>query len=90
MSDLHRILGPDLVAALERLIATRVEAALAAHELDRSSPWLGLREAAGYLGVSERTISRLLDQGRISSTTIGRRRLLHRDDLNGTLRRGGA
>jgi excisionase family DNA binding protein len=88
--DLRSVLAADVVAAIEDLVERRVEAALALHEMNGSSPWLGLGEAAAYLGVSERTISRLLDQGRIRSTFLGRRRLLHRGDLDEYLRGGGA
>jgi excisionase family DNA binding protein len=47
-----------------------------------ASPWLSLREAANYLRVSERQLQRLVSRGKLRSTTIGRRRLLHRDDLD--------
>jgi excisionase family DNA binding protein len=91
MSDLRRLLSEDLVSALEALVDERVGAALAAHDVVNGfSPWLGLSDAAKYLGVSERTVARLLDQSRIRSTFVGRRRLLHRDDLDQYLRGGGA
>jgi excisionase family DNA binding protein len=87
MSDLDRILGPDLVAALETLISERVEAALAQRNGQPSPPaWMSIADAAGYLGVSPRTVTRLLEQSRIRSASIGRRRLLHRDDLDLYLR----
>ena len=47
-----------------------------------SSPWLSLAEAAEYLRVSERQLQRLVARGKVRSSTIGRRRLLHRDDLD--------
>jgi excisionase family DNA binding protein len=50
------------------------------------SPWLALDEAAAYLRVSERTLERRIKGGRVRSTTIGRRRLLHRDDLDALAR----
>ncbi len=46
------------------------------------SPWLSLPEAAQYLGVSKRQLQRLVARGKVRSTTVGRRRLLHRDDLD--------
>lgn len=49
---------------------------------DAGSPWLSVREAAGYLCVSERKLQRLIARDRVRSTTLGRRRLLHRDDLD--------
>ncbi len=89
--DIRDVLATDLVSALDVYVMEKIEEALAAHAgTNGSSPWLGLQEAAEYVGVSERTISRLLDQSRIRSTTLGRRRLLHRDDLNEYLRGGVA
>jgi excisionase family DNA binding protein len=46
------------------------------------SPWLSLAQAADYIGVSTRQLQRLIAQGKVRSTTIGRRRLLRRDDLD--------
>lgn len=86
MRDLRALLSDDLVSALETLVDERVAAALAGHHAaNPSSPWLGLATAAEYLGVSERTIARLLDRSRIRSTYLGRRRLVHRDDLDAYL-----
>ncbi|HXH35253.1 MAG TPA: helix-turn-helix domain-containing protein [Plantibacter sp.] len=81
-------LAPELLAALEQLVDERVgqelERRLAdgAHPAQSGSPWLSIAEAAGYLGTSERTVQRLVKRGRVRSSTIGRRRLLHRDDLD--------
>jgi excisionase family DNA binding protein len=50
------------------------------------SPWFSLAEAARYVRVSQRTIQRLVERGRIRSMTVGRRRLLHRDDLDALVR----
>jgi excisionase family DNA binding protein len=41
------------------------------------SPWLSLADGAAYLGVSERTLERAITCGRLRSSTLGRRRLLH-------------
>ncbi len=78
-------LAPELLAALEQLVDERVEQALdeqvpAAN--GHGSPWLSVAEAAEYLRTSERTVQRLVKRGRVRSSTIGRRRLLHRDDLD--------
>jgi excisionase family DNA binding protein len=54
-----------------------------------NSPWLALDEAAAYLRVSERTLERRIAGGRVRSTTIGRRRLLHRDDLDALAKSDG-
>ena len=77
-----------LAEALRPLVVELVE-----QELDRrlaeqddparsGSPWLSIAEAADYLRVSERKLARLIESGRVRSSTIGRRRLLHRDDLD--------
>jgi excisionase family DNA binding protein len=52
-----------------------------------ASPWLPVCDAAAYLGVSERTLERALARGRLRSSMVGRRRLLHRDDLDAFVRR---
>jgi excisionase family DNA binding protein len=46
------------------------------------SPWLSGREAAEHLRVSERTVQRMTARGRVRSSTVGRRRLYHRDELD--------
>ena len=52
-----------------------------------ASPWLSVRDGAAYLGVSERSLGRAITRGRIRSSTVGSRRLLHRDDLDAFARR---
>jgi excisionase family DNA binding protein len=79
---LLRSLAPELVEAIEQLVCDQVEAALDDRAPNGSSPWLSLEEAAGYLRVSVRTLERRIRGQRVRSTTIGRRRLLHRDDLD--------
>jgi excisionase family DNA binding protein len=80
--DLRSIFAPEVVEALERLADERAQTALVALRDSTPSPWLSIQEAAGYLRTSERTIQRLVKRGRLRSTTLGRRRLLHRDDLD--------
>ena len=82
MNDLRTMFGPELVAALEQLVDERVQAALADNGGTASSPWLTVSEAAEYLRTSERTVQRLVKRGRIRTSAVGRRRLLHRDDLD--------
>jgi excisionase family DNA binding protein len=78
---LRAALAPELVAAIEELVDERVRERLEA-QTHAGSPWLSLEEAADYLRVSPRTLERQIARGRINSTTIGRRRLLHRGDLD--------
>ena len=86
---LAAVLAPDVVAALEELVTEQVaEAAAAAGNGDRS-PWLSVRDAAGYLGVSERTLNREIARGRVRSETVGRRRILHRDELDNYMKGDG-
>ena len=85
-ADLGSLFGPELVAALTALVDERVERALSDREADSGSPWLTLAEAAERLRVSERTVARLIERGRLGTTTLGRRRLVHRDELDNALR----
>ncbi len=78
------VLAPELVEAIEQLVDERVAERLEAHSTNggTDSPWLSLDEAADHLRVSPRTLERRIAKGSVRSTTIGRRRLLHRDDLD--------
>ena len=81
MSDLGAVIR-DLV---ERLVDERLDLRLeefAAGASANGSPWLSISEAAEYMRVSERKVQRVISSGRLRSTTLGRRRLLHRDDLD--------
>ena len=78
---LEAALASDVVGTLLELVDERVEAALG--EARESGPWLTVEEAAAHLRVSERTLQRRIKSGSIRSTTFGRRRLLHRDHLEG-------
>ena len=83
MNDLAQVFAAEVVAILEAEIDRRVQLAFA--ELDHrngDSPWLSEVDAAAYLGVSKRIVQRLVARDRVRSSTIGRRRLLHRDDLD--------
>ncbi len=75
-------LSPDVVQAIEELVAERVREALQANGDGNGSPWLSVDEAATYLGVSPRTLERRIASGKVRSSEIGRRRLLNRDDLD--------
>ena len=84
--NLASLLAPEFVEALTQLVDERVELALVGRAVDGGSPWLTLAEAAERLRVSERTITRMVGAGRIRTTTLGRRRLVRRDDLDAFLR----
>ena len=74
-----------LVAAFESAIEQVVDEKLceALEGLSEpASPWLTLIESADYLRVSESTMERAVARHRVRSSTIGRRRLFHRDDLD--------
>ena len=47
--------------------------------------WMGTPQAAEYLGISVRTLYRLIDQGRIPAYAIGRVYRVKRDDLDAFL-----
>jgi excisionase family DNA binding protein len=95
LTALDRELARSLLAAMREDADLRAElrALLLDEEQDEAmasnSPWLALDEAATYLRVSERTLERRVKAGRLRSTTIGRRRLLHRDDLDALAENGG-
>ncbi len=82
---LAAVLAPDVLAALEELVEQRVAEAIA--DVRPEAPvWLPVADAATYLGVSERTLERAVARGLLRSSTIGRRRLLYRDDLDAFVR----
>jgi excisionase family DNA binding protein len=78
---LAALLAPDVLAALEELVSERVAEAVAAMP-SGSPPWLSLDEAAAHLRVSPRSVERAINRGRLRSSTVGRRRIVHRDDLD--------
>jgi excisionase family DNA binding protein len=80
LERLRGALAPELVDAILELVDERVAAAASVGE--SGSPWMSLKAAAEYLGVSERTVQRLSKRDLVRSETIGRRRLYHRDDLD--------
>jgi excisionase family DNA binding protein len=80
---LEELLGPNLAGTISELVGELVAAAVEQQTgAPDASPWLSVPEAAGYLRASERTVQRLVARGRIRSTSVGRRRLLHRDELD--------
>jgi excisionase family DNA binding protein len=87
MSDvrarLAAVFAPDVVDALEELVTELVEQwAPVTRGNGYASPWLGVDKAAEYLGVSSRTLERRIKAEKVETSTIGRRRLIHRDHLD--------
>jgi excisionase family DNA binding protein len=79
VTRLEAALAPEVVTALLALVDERLAAVTVPND---GSPWFSLDEAAAYLRVSERTLERLIARGKLPSTTLGRRRLVHRDHLD--------
>jgi excisionase family DNA binding protein len=75
-------LDPEQFEQLVAAVAARVVEQLRETNGNGESPWLSVREGAQRLGVSERTLARRIRGGKVRSTPLGRRRLLHRDDLD--------
>ncbi|MBX6370151.1 MAG: excisionase family DNA-binding protein [Rhodospirillales bacterium] len=66
-------------------LRAELRALLGVDERDRrrdGPTWLSVDEAARYVGASRRTVERLIASGRLRSTTLGRRRLVRRVDLD--------
>ena len=51
------------------------------------APW-SIPEAAGFLGVSERHLHRLLDANKVKSVRLGRRRLIPASEVERLAERG--
>jgi excisionase family DNA binding protein len=87
---LATLLAPGVLDVLDAFVAERVREELAAvGPAEHESPWLSLADGSAYLGISERQLQRAITRGKLPSTTIGRRRLLHRDDLDRFARAAG-
>ena len=76
---LAAVLAPDVVAALEEFIA---ESGRSVDVGEGASPWLSLDDGAAYLTVSRRALERWIEDGKLKSSTLGRRRIVHRSDLD--------
>jgi excisionase family DNA binding protein len=83
--NLTLTLTAEQLAELARQVALLVQLEPEAAD----SLWLSVTAAAAYLSVSERTIERAIERGRLRSSTLGRRRLIHRDDLDTLARSNG-
>lgn len=65
----------------------RIEEHLAA--LPVGSPWLSIAEGAEYLRLSPSMLRKLIARKKIEAHGVGRRRLVHRDELDRFVRGGG-
>lgn len=72
----------EFVEAVAERAAEIVLERLGAERPPTTGPYVSVREAAEILRVSPRTVERMIARGRVRSTTLGRRRLLHRCDLD--------
>ena len=86
--NLTLTLSDEQLAELARQVAPLVARPEPGGGTEQDSPWLSIAAAAGYLSVSERTIEREIERGRLRSSTLGRRRLLHRNDLDALVSKG--
>ncbi len=86
VSDLHDLLAPDLITALEELMDHWVTAALEGWENGSEPALVTIQEAAARIRVSPRRVEREIQKGRIRTSTLGRRRLIHREDLDAAAR----
>ena len=99
---LHPRLAQDIYQALvayrQRLLANGytvadgydqyvavIAAAASADDPDTASPWLTLDQAAARAHASPRTVRRWRSQG-LATSNVGRRVLVHRDDLDAFLK----
>jgi excisionase family DNA binding protein len=87
VTELRLTLPEDVIERIAERAAELVLARLA--ERPETPAWLTLAEAADYLRVSRRQLERLLARGLLPSTTVGRRRLVRRADLDGLAAAGG-
>ena len=73
-------LTPEALDELRRFVRAEIEAALRVHRDERR--WLTVREAASYLGVSERAVRARIERGRIPTRRQGRSVLIDREALD--------
>jgi excisionase family DNA binding protein len=81
---LSDIFGPEAVRLIEELIDARVREALAAQN---AKPWMTVKEASIYLGISEVATRRRISRNRIPVKRSGRSVLVDRVSLDRELGR---
>jgi excisionase family DNA binding protein len=83
VTDLGAMFGPDVIAALERLVDERVAAALAEIQThDDSSAWLTLEQAGARLGCSPHAVRMRARRGRLEHRRHGRRFYVSRESVD--------
>jgi excisionase family DNA binding protein len=87
---LARLFGPEVLSALDEWIDERLAADRSGgRPAEQEKVWFSIEEAADHLGVSRRSVERAIAGKRLASTTIDRRRLVHRDELDRFAKSGG-
>ena len=71
------------------LVRAEVETALASVRSDGEPPWLSVAEAAERLGVSEGSIRKAVERGKVPSHHFERRILLRSEDVDALPTRSG-
>jgi excisionase family DNA binding protein len=66
-------LAPELLDALEDLVAERVAAELASRPAPQAAPWLTLEQAGELLGCSRDAVRMRASRGRLETRRHGRR-----------------
>ena len=79
---LATVLAPDLLAALEELVADRLAEMVLERQRVGPGEWLTVDEAADYLRCSRQRVYDLRSCGRLPKTGDGSRVLIRRSDLD--------
>lgn len=82
--NVELLLDDVQLAELAALVAPLVRGG---KPVEERSPWRSIADAAEYLSVGERTIERAISAGSLKSSTVGRRRIIHVDDLDSYARK---
>jgi excisionase family DNA binding protein len=73
IDNLDALLGPTLVAAIERLVDERVALAVAGLQVPAPpAPWLTVAQAAALLGCSPEAVRMRIRRGRLETRRQGR------------------
>jgi excisionase family DNA binding protein len=82
VTDLAALLGPELVAAIERLVDERVALAVTQSRVPAyPKPWLTVGEAAVLLGCSREAVYQRIRRGRLTTRRQGRRVYVQRTSV---------